>query len=157
LVFAGDNELTEKEKQEGWLLLFDGKTLNGWMTSDQKPSKRPVENGALNPYKSGHYMLVHEKQWSDFALSLDFKSSEKCNSGIFVRTASLTPRPEKDVGYNGLEIAIDDTPGAGYTDTGAIYDLSKPAKNAMKMPIATRKLVSGPAKTIRKRCQTGFA
>ena len=37
-----------------------------------------------------------------------------------------------DVGYNGLEVAIDDTAGAGYHDTGAIYDLVKPNKNAMK-------------------------
>jgi hypothetical protein len=31
-----------------------------------------------------------------------------------------------------LEIAIDDTKTAGYHDTGAIYDLVKPKKNAMK-------------------------
>ena len=29
-------------------------------------------------------------------------------------------------------------------------------KKVAKMPIATRKLVSGPARTIRKRCQTAF-
>ena len=77
-------------------------------------------------------MLVHTQQWENFRLSLDFKISKGCNSGIFVRTSSLTPRPGKDVGFNGIEIAIDDTPGAGYHDTGAIYDLAKPTKNAMK-------------------------
>ena len=65
-------------------------------------------------------------------LSLDFKISKKCNSGIFVRTFPLTPRPGKDVGFNGIEIAIDDTKTAGFHDTGAIYDLVKPTKNAMK-------------------------
>src|SRR5437867_1930540 len=129
---AADNELTAQEKADGWLLLFDGKTLDGWMTSGQKPSKRPVEDGCINPHKCGHYMMVHEKMWEDFTLSCDFKMSKGCNSGIFVRTYSLTPRPGKDVGFNGLEIAIDDTPGAGYHDTGAIYDLAKPTKNAMK-------------------------
>jgi hypothetical protein len=49
-----------------------------------------------------------------------------------VRTSSLAPRPGKDVGFNGIEIAIDDTPDAGFHDTGAIYDLAKPTKNAMK-------------------------
>ena len=129
---AADNELTEAERKQGWLLLFDGKTTSGWMTSAGQPSKTPVEQGSLNPHHSGHYMLVHTQQWSNFLLSLDFKISQGCNSGIFVHTASLTPRPGKDVGFNGIEIAIDDTPGAGYHDTGAIYDLVKPTKQAMK-------------------------
>ena len=41
---------------------------------------------------------------------------------------SLTPQPGRDVGYNGIEIAIDDTTTAGFHDTGAIYDLVKPKK-----------------------------
>src|SRR5713226_2113505 len=130
--FGAENEVKEAEKYDGWLLLFDGKSLDGWMTSSQKPSKRPVEDGCINPHKCGGYMMVHEKMWENFTLSLDFKMSKGCNSGIFVRTYSLTPWPGKDVGFNGLEVAIDDTPGAGYHDTGAIYDLVKPAKNAMK-------------------------
>ena len=127
-----DNTLTDAERNSGWLLLFDGKTLDGWMTSEAKPSKRPVEDGCINPHRCGHYMMVHTQQWSNFVLTLDFKISPGCNSGIFVRTASLTPRPGKDVGYNGIEVQILDTPTAGYYDTGAIYDLSKPTKNAMK-------------------------
>ncbi len=132
LAAPADNTLTEQEKQDGWVLLFDGKTLDGWMTSSEKPSKRPVEDGSLNPHKSGGYMLVHKQKWENFTLSLDFKISKKCNSGVFVRTASLTPRPGKDVGFNGIEVAIDDTTGAGYHDTGALYDLTKPTKAAMK-------------------------
>src|SRR5215471_2161027 len=131
-VFAGDNELSAKEKAEGWVLLFDGKTLDGWMTSDQKPSKRQVEDGCINPHKCGHYMMVHKEQWDNFVLSCDFKISKGCNSGIFIRTSPLTPRPSKDVGYNGIEVQILDSKEASYHDTGAIYDLVKPRKNAMK-------------------------
>ncbi len=129
---AADNELTAKEKADGWVLLFDGKSLDDWMTSGGKPSKTPIEHGSINPHKSGGYMMVHKKQWSNYVLSLDYKISKGCNSGIFVHTYSLKPRPGKDVGFNGLEIAIDDTPGAGFHDTGAIYDLVKPAKQAQK-------------------------
>jgi hypothetical protein len=132
VVSAEDNQLTRSEKRTGWLLLFDGKTLDGWITSDQQQSQRPVEQGSINPHKCGAYMMIHEKKWENFVLQLDFKISPGCNSGIFFRTFSLEPRPGKDVGFNGLEIAVDDTTGAGYHDTGAIYDLVKPSENRMK-------------------------
>lgn len=132
LASATDNQLTDAERADGWILLFDGKSLDGWMTNSKQPSKTPVEEGALNPHRSGGYMVIHEKPWADFVLSADFKISKGCNSGIFIRTFPLTPRPGKDIGFNGIEIAIDDTKTAGFHDTGAIYDLVKPAKNAMK-------------------------
>jgi hypothetical protein len=129
---APDNQLTPQEKKDGWVLLFDGKTLDGWMTSSEKPSQRPVEEGAINPHKCGGYMMIHKEPHENYKLALDFKISKACNSGIFINTWPLTPRPGKDVGFNGIEIAIDDTTGAGFHETGAIYDLVKPAKNAMK-------------------------
>jgi hypothetical protein len=127
-----DNHLTDAEKQDGWILLFDGTSFSGWMTSSGAPSQRPVEDGCINPHKCGGYMMIHERAWDSFKLALEFKISPKCNSGIFIRTFPLQPRPGKDVGFNGIEIAIDDTKTAGYHDTGAIYDLVKPDRNAMK-------------------------
>jgi hypothetical protein len=132
LCVGTDNALTEKEKAEGWVLLFDGESLKGWTTSSQKPSLRPVEDHALNPHRCGGYMMIHEKTWEDFILSLDFKISPACNSGVFLRTFPLTPRPGKDVGFNGLEVAIDAAPGTGFHHTGAIYDLVAPTAGAMK-------------------------
>src|SRR5207244_5897178 len=79
---AADNELTPDEQRAGWLLLFDGRTLNGWMTSSRKPSQRPVEDGYINPHRCGGYMMVHEKVWDDFGLSLDFKRSEEHTSEL---------------------------------------------------------------------------
>jgi hypothetical protein len=129
---AADNQLTDKEKADGWILLFDGKTLDGWMTSSAKPSKTPVEDGCINPHKCGGYMMVHKKMWENFVVSMDYKISKGCNSGVFIRTYSLKPRPGKDVGFNGIEIAIDDTYGTGYHDPGAVYDLVKPTKQMQK-------------------------
>jgi hypothetical protein len=129
---SADNTLTSAEKEAGWLLLFNGKNLDGWQTSSKQPSKIPVEDACINPHGCGGYMMIHEKTWADFMLALDFKISKGCNSGVFVRTHPLEPRPGKDVGFNGIEIAIDDTRTAGFVDTGAIYDLVKPSKNAMK-------------------------
>jgi len=127
-----DNVLSRDEKTAGWILLFDGKSLDGWQTSSKTPSKVPIENGCINPHGCGGYMMIHRETWSNFVLALDFKISKGCNSGVFIRTHPLTPRLGKDVGFNGIEIAIDDTTSAGYYDTGAIYDLVKPSRNAMK-------------------------
>lgn len=129
---AADNALTEAEARQGWILLFDGRTTAGWMNSDRSAPRTPVLDGALNPHRAGHYMLVHTQQWGDFLLKLEFKITNGCNSGVFLRTSPLEPRPGRDVGFNGLEIAIDDTREAGYHDTGALYDLVKPTRNAMK-------------------------
>lgn len=129
---ADDNALSAQEKRDGWILLFDGRTTDGWITKNGKPVEAShVQDGALNPHPCD-YMLVYEKPVEDFTLSLDFKISPGCNSGVFVRTWPLTPRPGKDIGFNGIEIAIDDTTEAGYHDTGALYDLVTPEANAMK-------------------------
>ena len=126
------NSLTDQEKQAGWRLLFDGQTTAGWMTIKREavPAQN-VQNGSLNPHPC-NYMLIYHKPVDDFVLRMDFKLSPKCNSGIFLRTWPLTPRIGRDIGYNGLEVAVDDTKSADFHDTGAIYDLVKPSANAMK-------------------------
>jgi hypothetical protein len=127
-----DSVLSHAGTRDGWILLFNGKNLDGWKTSSGQPSRNTVQEGAINPNGCGGYMMIHHQTWSDFVLSLDFRISKKCNSGVFIRTYPLTPRPGKDVGFNGIEVAIDDTTTAGYHDTGAIYDLVKPSRNVMK-------------------------
>ena len=51
------NKLTEQEKQEGWVLLFDGKTLAGWRdfkgTSDTITAPWKVEKGTLASLGNG--------------------------------------------------------------------------------------------------------
>jgi hypothetical protein len=129
---SADNTLTDQEKKEGWQLLFDGKTTKGWMTPKEKPLPAShVQDGALNPHPCD-YMLVYEKPLENYVLALDFKLTPKCNSGIFLRTSPLTPRPGKDVGFNGIEVAIQESDTAGFHDTGAIYDLVQPQKNTLK-------------------------
>ncbi len=129
---AADNELTPAEKSAGWVLLFDGKTTDGWLDSKEQPvAATHVKDGTLNPHPC-NYMLIHKEVYDNFQLSLDFRISPKCNSGVFIRTFPLKPREGKDVGFNGIEVAIDDTTTAGFHDTGALYDLVQPSKNAMK-------------------------
>lgn len=112
----------------GFTTIFDGKSPNGWVTNTGKPlPEANVQPDGLNPHKSGGYIVVHEKPHGDFILDFDYKLSPRCNSGVFVRVGDL-----KDPVMTGLEIAIDDTEGHGMHDTGAIYDLVAPRRNAQK-------------------------
>lgn len=84
-----DNKLTDKEKKEGWELLFDGRSMSKWRTprSDSFPSKAWVisngtlflENQAGQP--SGGDIITRE-QFDDFDLTFDFKLTEGANSGV---------------------------------------------------------------------------
>lgn len=134
---AADNELTPEEKKDGWILLFDGRSVADWMTSNWEACPEVLDNGTINPDKCpklgpGAWDMVYERPWSDFVLEIDFKVSGQTNSGVMLRIWPLRSVPNFDVEYNGLEVQIEDSRTAGYYDTGAIYDLVKPTTNAMK-------------------------
>jgi len=90
---AKDNTLTDKEKEEGWILLFDGKTTDGWRGYQKEtfPKGWTIENGALKCNASGRGEagardggdIIYDKKFSDFYLKLEWKISEGGNSGIF--------------------------------------------------------------------------
>jgi hypothetical protein len=85
------NELSEREQQEGWKLLWDGKTTAGWRGAklEQFPEKGwRIENGLLTVEKadgaeSGNGGdIVTEMVYENFILELDFRITEGANSGI---------------------------------------------------------------------------
>lgn len=126
---AADNQLTEQEKKDGWILLFNGKDKTGWKCNNGKDIATDVEDGCLVPYKSGGYIIIYEKKFSDFILACDVKMPEKCNSGIFFRVSN-----PKDPVQTGFEVQVLTGNGTGMHDFGAIYDLAKLKKNASKGP-----------------------
>jgi len=125
--YAADNQLTDEEKAAGWQLLFNGKDYSGWKCNNGKEVASAVEDGTMVPYKSGGYVLVHEKQFGDFILKCDVKMPENCNSGIFFRIEDL-PNPV----HTGFEIQVATGTGTGMHDIGAVYDLAPLTKNASK-------------------------
>jgi hypothetical protein len=129
---TNDNRLTREERAEGWKLLFDGRSMKGWMTSKQTKPANGVENGTLNPHQTGGYLLLAEHQYENFVLSLDFKLSPDGNSGVFIRTFPLMPWRDNEIWQNGLEIQVLDSRDAGIHDTGALYDLQGPRVNVLK-------------------------
>lgn len=86
------NSLTPKEIQEGWVLLFDGETINGWHTFNDRGTdpRWHVQNGELTlepspTRKVSGADLETDARFGDFELSLEWKMSPQGNSGIFYR------------------------------------------------------------------------
>lgn len=86
-----DNKLTDKEIAEGWELLWDGETTEGWRGArlDAFPKKGwTIENGILKVHKSGGGEstnggdIVTVQKYSNFELKVDFKITPGANSGI---------------------------------------------------------------------------
>ncbi len=129
IAWAADNELTAKEKSDGWKLLFDGKTLNGWKALGN-PEGWAVEDGAIACLVKGSAYLYTEEQFDDFVLSIDYKIAPRTNSGIFFRWSNL-----RDPVHTGIEVQVLDSHGRekpGKHDDGAIYDIIAPSKNMSK-------------------------
>jgi len=81
---AAENELTAEEKQAGWRLLFDGRTLDGWGITGRHEGW-VVEDGAIACTVRGGGCIHTHEQWADFTLSVDFKTAPRVNSGVFLR------------------------------------------------------------------------
>ncbi|MBI5911345.1 MAG: DUF1080 domain-containing protein [Betaproteobacteria bacterium] len=73
---------------EGWLQLFDGKTVPALDSVGPSANWR-VENGELVADKlsadKGTNHLVTKDKYKDFQIHLEFWSDEKVNSGVFIR------------------------------------------------------------------------
>ncbi|RIJ47900.1 DUF1080 domain-containing protein [Maribellus luteus] len=85
------NTLTENEKNDGWKLLWDGKTTKGWKgaKAESFPAKGwRIEDGTLVVEKadgaeSGNGGdIITEKRYKNFVLEVDFNMTEGANSGI---------------------------------------------------------------------------
>jgi hypothetical protein len=91
------NVLSDKEKSEGWALLFDGNTMNGWhvFNKGNMPSAWSADSGKLicNPHAKNvkHGDLVTDKEYENYDLTFDWKISKAGNSGLFI---NVQERPE---------------------------------------------------------------
>ena len=89
LLHAQDNQLTRKEKKAGWILLFDGKTLNGWRVAGDSvmlpTAGWSVEDNCLKAEwnkSGGNKNIVSKSEFADFELSIEWKLTPASNSGI---------------------------------------------------------------------------
>ena len=68
---AVDNELTDAEKKDGWILMFDGHSTAGWMCGSKPMPAKQVENGTLNILDQGVYVSHYDRKFSDFHFACD--------------------------------------------------------------------------------------
>jgi hypothetical protein len=137
------NALSAEEAAKGWILLFNGKSSEGWRGYNKTdfPAGWVVEDGMLRCIASGRGeagaanggdILYAARQFSDFNLKLEWKISKGGNSGVFYLGKEV---PGKEIWRTAPEFQVldnDNHPDAmmgknGNRQAGSLYDLI-PAK-----------------------------
>jgi hypothetical protein len=107
--------------QNGWISLFDGKTLNGWKASH--PESFRVENGYIvadGPRSHLYYMeQVEDHNFKNFEFKVDVMTKHNANSGIYFHTKIQADGfPD-----NGFEVQENNS-GEDWKRTGCLYDIA---------------------------------
>lgn len=133
LLYFRNIYIREIPREEGFVSLFNGKDLAGWVGDKVGYG---VEEGKIAVYpdrESGN--LYTEKEYSDFILRFEFKLTPGANNGLGIR-APL----EGDAAYAGMELQILDNSAEKYKDLkpyqyhGSIYGVV-PAKRGYLKPV----------------------
>jgi len=137
------NTLTSAEKAQGWILMFDGKTSDGWRGYNKTdfPTDWSIVDGAIKLKGSGNGeagaltggdLVYGKEKFSNFDLKIEWKISEGGNSGILYLAQEI---PGKEIWRTAPEFQVLDNerhPDAmlgkdGNRMAGSLYDLI-PAK-----------------------------
>ena len=127
--------LTVSEQADGFVSLFNGKNLDGWVgnKTDYK-----VDNGEILVEPTGgggSGNLYTEKEYQDFAYRFEFQLTPGANNGIGIR-APL----EGDAAYVGMEIQVLDNTAPIYANLqkyqyhGSVYGVI-PARREFLKPV----------------------
>ena len=132
----GANKLSDKEKKEGWTLLFNGKDFKGWRQCNgtAMPKNWIIDDGTMKVFTaegkkpgegSNGDIVFGDKKFKNFELSIDWKASKMANSGIFYDVREVPGQP---IYYAAPEVQILDNVDA--TDNkipshlaGSLYDM----------------------------------
>ena len=133
---AADNTLSDEEKNEGWTLLFDGKSMDQWKNfqKDNISDKWQIKDGMMTLTAKGGGDIMTKKLYKNFDLKLEWKISEGGNSGIFI----LADEKGKRIYSHAPEIQILDN--ERHSDrkkpnhrSGSLYDMiTSPAESHKK-------------------------
>ncbi len=133
--------VSESMKVEGWKLLFDGKSLEGWRTfKGQKNISWEAKDGMLHckamndrVQSEGNQLidLITTEQYKDFELAFDWRITPDANSGVMYRVTEEFNEPFQ----SGPEYQILDDAGFPTQDpnhfTGAVFGMYVTAPKKM--------------------------
>ncbi|QJW90340.1 DUF1080 domain-containing protein [Spirosoma taeanense] len=123
------NVLTPKEKKEGWTLLFDGVSANGWTTpsGNPVPAGWEVKNGTLTARKGAKGGdIVSVNQYGDFDLMLDFNIEPGGNSGVKYFYTNYEKGGKLGMEYQILDDKLAEDNKKENHLTGSFYDVIPP-------------------------------
>jgi hypothetical protein len=146
------NNLTFQEKKDGWKLLWDGKTTDGWRgaRSGAFPADSiwKISNGELSVVTSGGAEsaaggdIVTVEQFGDFELTVDFKLTPGANSGIkYYVDTEINKGPGSSIGleYQILDDELHEDAKLGSHEGSrtvcSLYDLIQADPNKPIKPI----------------------
>ena len=121
-------DLSKEEAGQGFVALFDGKSLDGW----QGATKGYAAEKGLLVCKPGGAIFT-DKEYADFAFRFEFKLEANGNNGVGIRTPA-----KGNPAYLGMEIQILDDSGDSYKTLkpyqyhGSIYGVVPSKKGHMK-------------------------
>ena len=103
--------------KDGWVSMFDGKTLDGWKAGDNPESWKVVDGAIVgNGPRSHLFWMVRECQDCEFRAEV--KLNHSGNSGMYVRAAFGPGFPK------GYEAQVENT-SPDPQRTGSLYGFSK--------------------------------
>ena len=126
---------TQDAAEQGFVALFDGKSLDGWTPQDPATASAfKVEDGAIvcnGPFTHLFYSgKVNDAKFKNFELRAEFKMGPTSNSGIFFHTENPGGKKKVEKGYE-CQIC-----GDSYTKdpkkTGSLYDVEDVKQSAAK-------------------------
>ncbi len=112
---------TSRPTADGWVSIFDGKTLTGWKAAEN-PATFSVQDGAIVVAGPRAHLFydgpVNNHSFKNFEWKAQVKTKPGSNSGMFVHTAyQETGWPSK-----GYEIQVNQT-HTDWRKTGSVYAL----------------------------------
>lgn len=123
----------DREKNEGFVPLFNGKDLTGWKVYESKPDIWVAENNTLICKGTGGGWLGTNRDYANYILRLEYKLIPAGNSGVYLRA------PEKGhISRVGMEIQLLDDFHPNYRNldfyqyTGSLYHVFAPKQRASK-------------------------